>query len=286
LYFSCCIAAAGGIGGGGLNLPILLYIIKKGYRYVLLLAHLFVLTLSLSTLSSDAVILSLCTVLGNYVAQTSLNYKKYHPYCKRRPLIYWDVVLVLLPAQLAGSHIGVLLSQILPQTMLIVLALLVTVYALIKTYRKGMTYYNKESETLLNQPLIGNNDYNDDFAKSGNKSLEINVFKLNLSVANDENEVKLEVILAYYLFNSLLTYFFVYIQWPLMTLRVLFCIWIVYVVFYVVMKNFVASCSAGYFATLGLLYIPLVLTIWWSVHHIISRQRNDPESILTGIVSL
>ena len=34
LYFSCSIAAAGGIGGGGLNLPILLYIIKKDYRYV------------------------------------------------------------------------------------------------------------------------------------------------------------------------------------------------------------------------------------------------------------
>ena len=44
LYFSCSIAAAGGIGGGGLNVPILLIIMKYSYH--------------------DAVILSLCTVLG------------------------------------------------------------------------------------------------------------------------------------------------------------------------------------------------------------------------------
>ena len=142
-------------------------------------------------------ILSLCTVLGNYIAQTSLNYKKYHPYCKRRPLIYWDVVLVLLPAQLAGSNIGVLLSQILPETILIILALLVTIYALIKTYKKGMTYYNKESETLLTQPLL-RFDSNDDSFHTSNKSLEImNVDKLNLSVGSSENEVKLEVIFHY-----------------------------------------------------------------------------------------
>ncbi len=66
------------------------------------------------------------------------------------------------------------------------------------------------------------------------------------------------------------------------TLKVLLCIWIVYVVFYIIMKNFVSSCSAGYFITLGLLYIPLILTIWWSVRHISGRQRNNPESILTG----
>jgi len=70
----------------------------------------------------------------------------------------------------------------------------------------------------------------------------------------------------------------------MVTLKVLLCIWIVYVVFYIIMKNLVPACSVAYFTTLGLLYIPLILTIWWSLRYISDRQRNDPESILTGIL--
>lgn len=127
----------------------------------------------------------------------------------RRPLIYWDVVLVLLPAQLAGSNIGVLLSQILPETILIILALLVTIYALVKTYKKGISYYNKESETLLNQPLLDDN-YNDDSFKISNKSLEINDAKLNMSILSNENDVKLEVFHSIFWLTHSLIYSFVY----------------------------------------------------------------------------
>jgi len=131
----------------------------------------------------------------------------------RRPLIYWDVVLVLLPAQLAGSNIGVLLSQILPETILIVLALLVTIYALVKTYKKGINYYNKESETLLNQPLLGDN-CNEDSFKISNKSLEINDAKLYMPQLSNENDVKLEVFHSMFWLTHSLIYSLVYSgQW-------------------------------------------------------------------------
>lgn len=152
-------------------------------------------------------------MLGNYIAQTSLNYKKYHPYCQRRPLIYWDVILVLLPAQLAGSNIGVLLSQIVPETVIIILALLVTIYALVKTYKKGMTYYKKESENFLTQHLL-RLDTNDDSIRSGNKSLEIMNDELSIPsinrISSSENKVKLEVIFTYHCPTRLISCLFTY----------------------------------------------------------------------------
>ncbi len=80
LYFSCCLASSGGLGGGGLNVPILLVIFGFDYK--------------------TAVVLSLCTVLGNYISQVSLNYKKAHPQLSSRPLIDFNAVLVFVPAQL------------------------------------------------------------------------------------------------------------------------------------------------------------------------------------------
>eukprot|EP01038_Epipyxis_sp_PR26KG_P008021 gene8021-10870_t len=133
LYFSCSIAAAGGIGGGGLNVPILLIIMKYSYH--------------------DAVILSLCTVLGNYIAQTSINWNKRHPKYKNRPLIYWDGVLVVLPAQLGGSNVGVIISQIFPESILLVLAMIVLCYASVITCKKGFNLWKRETTENLSNRL-------------------------------------------------------------------------------------------------------------------------------------
>jgi len=129
LFFSCAIASAGGIGGGGLNVPILLVVF--GFNY------------------DVAVVLSQCTVLGNYIIQSTINFRKHHPIEKSRPLIYWDIVLTLLPAQIGGSNIGVILESVLPVTVLLVLSILVVTFAAIKTGKKGLYLWHKESQALL-----------------------------------------------------------------------------------------------------------------------------------------
>eukprot|EP01035_Chromulina_nebulosa_P017316 gene17316-22857_t len=118
LYISCTIASAGGIGGGGLNVPIFLVIFKFSYE--------------------KSVVLSLATVFGNYLIQVIINWRKVHPFNNSRPLIYWEAVLCLLPAQLGGSNIGVIISKILPDTLLLYLALLILIYAFVKTVKKAI----------------------------------------------------------------------------------------------------------------------------------------------------
>lgn len=127
LYVACFIAAGGGIGGGGLNTPILLVILKFSY--------------------SESVLLSLATVAGNYIAQFLLNHNLRHPAAPSRPLIYWDVVLILLPAQLGGANIGALLLQVLPETLILIMALFVTVFALLGTFRKLVYHVQRENDS-------------------------------------------------------------------------------------------------------------------------------------------
>lgn len=127
LLLACCIfSSAGGIGGGGLNVPVLLVVF--GYDYKV------------------AVALSLCAVLGNNISQCIINWRKSHPHMKKRPLIYWEAVLVLLPAQLGGSNIGAILGKLLPDAALLILAIVVLMYAIIKTGKKGRKLWRKESE--------------------------------------------------------------------------------------------------------------------------------------------
>ncbi len=91
LFLSCAVSAAGGIGGGGLTMPILLVVMGFGY--------------------DDAVALSLCSVFGNSGCQFLINRNRAHPNNPRRPMIYWEAVLIMMPSQLGGSILGVVSSS-------------------------------------------------------------------------------------------------------------------------------------------------------------------------------
>jgi uncharacterized membrane protein YfcA len=114
LYMSCTLAASAGIGGGGLNVPI--FYMVFGYSY------------------HTSLKMSLVAVMGNLLSQLFLNYRAHHPEAPSRPLIYWDVVLVLAPALLCGSHAGVVLATILPDTILKALAVVMLTFAAVKVH--------------------------------------------------------------------------------------------------------------------------------------------------------
>ena len=50
-----------------------------------------------------------------------VNWWKRHPLDLSRPLIYWDVALLIDPSMLAGSNLGVILANILPVSAMMVL---------------------------------------------------------------------------------------------------------------------------------------------------------------------
>ena len=114
IMFVCgTLAGASGIGGGGLNVPVLM--------------------LSGGFLVSEAVPLSHMAVLGNAVAQNLINAPRRHPHSRARALIDLDVALLMLPAQLGGNTLGVLLSPALPSTGVETLACVLLAYAALKT---------------------------------------------------------------------------------------------------------------------------------------------------------
>lgn len=70
------IAAAGGIGGGGILVPIYILVLNFSPKY--------------------AVPLSNITIFGGAITNTFLNMKKRHPMADR-PLVDWDLILVMEP---------------------------------------------------------------------------------------------------------------------------------------------------------------------------------------------
>lgn len=106
-----------GIGGGGLNVP------------MLMLWSLFDI--------KEAVPLSHAAIVGNSLVMLCFNAPQRHPAAPTRPLIHYELALLLLPAMLAGSNLGVLVGRVFPPTLLILLSLVLLAFTSLKTLVKG-----------------------------------------------------------------------------------------------------------------------------------------------------
>ena len=133
----CAISAGGGIGGGGLLLPMLILLLE--FR------------------PHDASPLANATVLGGAVANLLYYTHQLHP-SGRRPLISFEVALMMEPMTMAGALGGVLLNKTFPGWLITVL--LVTVLGLTthRTLKKGIATWQKESAAAAmaaNNPEAG-----------------------------------------------------------------------------------------------------------------------------------
>lgn len=128
LFFGCAISAAAGVGGGGINVPIFLLVF--GYSF------------------EHARTLSLVVVLGNAMMQVAINFKTRHPTLYHRPIIFWELVLILLPAQLGGNHIGGILNTMLPTSIVYIVAFLVLLFAAVYSSKKARMRYLDESQAI------------------------------------------------------------------------------------------------------------------------------------------
>ena len=267
LYCSCSISSAGGIGGGGLNVPIFLVIFRYSYN--------------------EAVILSLCTVLGNYVSQVALNWNKRHPADQRRPLIYWDAVLILLPAQLGGGSIGVIIAKTFPEGLLILVSMVVLAFAGFKSFKKGCKFWRQETllqlgQSGLHRPLAAQEVPNlavavqqpDSEAMQGEGEAEGEEDETDKADKADDDDANQESGGAPTL------------NLPWVTLRALAIIWIVYACLYTILAIALKLCSAGYWALLATSYVLLLAAVLWGLGHVAAKQQSHEMCVLEGDIVL
>jgi len=122
--FGLMIAAGGGIGGGGMLVPI--YVLVMGFE------------------PKFAIPLSNFTVLGGAITNVSMNAMKRHPEADR-PLVDWDLLILMEPLTLAGALVGGFVNKLAPELLITVLLVILLALTSDRTLKKGIKLYKKES---------------------------------------------------------------------------------------------------------------------------------------------
>lgn len=122
------VASSSGVGGGGLFVPILLLV----GRFT---PHL-------------ATALSSVIIFGSSISNLIIALFQKHPNANR-PMIDYDVSLLMTPTVLVGTMLGVLLNVMFPNWLILLLLLLLLGFTTIRTFQKGIKEYREESKALL-----------------------------------------------------------------------------------------------------------------------------------------
>jgi uncharacterized membrane protein YfcA len=121
------IAAGGGIGGGGVLVPIYILIMRFSPKHAIPLSNI--------------------TVFGGAVANTILNVRKRHPLADR-PLVDWDLILVMEPLTIAGALIGAILNKLLPEALLVISLVALLSFTSYTTLKKAIRMYKAETRVM------------------------------------------------------------------------------------------------------------------------------------------
>ncbi|EOD37799.1 hypothetical protein EMIHUDRAFT_225052 [Emiliania huxleyi CCMP1516] len=105
-FLTVTVASIGGIGGGGLLVPLYMMVLQLG-RF--------------------AIPLSKATICGAALANFAIQSRRRHPLADR-PVIAYNVAVVFEPMTLAGTVAGVLLNTILPEWLVTSLLVLLLFY--------------------------------------------------------------------------------------------------------------------------------------------------------------
>ncbi|KAG7385896.1 hypothetical protein PHYPSEUDO_000958 [Phytophthora pseudosyringae] len=129
IAFTCtALGAGGGIGGGGLLVPM----------YILAGLN-----------PKHAIPLSKVTIFGSAVAMYVVNFRRKHPLNRNRPLIDFGLVGLMEPTTLIGTVFGVMLNHIFPNWLILVLLVTLLSFITYKTVVKGNKIQDKEDNMQL-----------------------------------------------------------------------------------------------------------------------------------------
>ncbi|CAK0781249.1 hypothetical protein CVIRNUC_005324 [Coccomyxa viridis] len=137
---SLFIAAGGGIGGGGILVP--LYILLLGFN------------------TDTAVALSNITIVGGAISNFLFNVGRRHAYFDK-PLIDWELILVMEPTTILGALLGGYLNKAIPNwltTVLLAILLTMLTWKLtcrgFLTWRKETADAQQQCDSEAAQPLL------------------------------------------------------------------------------------------------------------------------------------
>ncbi|WJX16534.1 hypothetical protein P8452_06547 [Trifolium repens] len=125
--FGASFGSVGGVGGGGIFVPMLILII--GFD------------------AKSATAISKCMVTGAAISTVFFNLKLRHPTLDI-PMIDYNLVLLNTPVIIFGISIGVLLSVVFADWMITVLLIIIFIVTSVKAYLKGLDTWNKETIVL------------------------------------------------------------------------------------------------------------------------------------------
>lgn len=251
LLFGIVLAAAGGIGGGGLNVPVLLVIFGFDFR--------------------KATRLSLCLVLGNLISQFFLNRKSCHPKDPTRPLQYWDLVLVFAPAQLIGSTLGIVFRDTFPETVAESVAGAVLLFAATKSVIKGVHTSRLENtrQSQLSLSVYGGETSIDSGA------LAFSSDPLLSTESGTHTKDRLDALRVSESYESR------HVIQPWRSIGLLAVAWLIYTGCFSAMA-FTDNCSVPYIFLLVIVFFPLGIFVAWSIRHVALEQQAHPTLKLEG----
>ncbi|KAK5575921.1 hypothetical protein RB653_007056 [Dictyostelium firmibasis] len=144
LFIGCALSSGGGVGGGGIYIPILILVSKWDPK--------------------TAIPLSNCLVAGCALANFIQNFPRRHPFSNKH-LIDYSVALLIEPLTLAGTIFGVYLHTYFPPLVILLLLVITLGFTSYKTISKGIDIWKsekKKKESLLSNTDDNNNNNDDD----------------------------------------------------------------------------------------------------------------------------
>jgi uncharacterized membrane protein YfcA len=260
LFLSNALASSAGAGGGLLNVAIIHTL--QGYDL------------------KSSVVLSLAAIMGNTLSQFVVNSRTRHPECRTRMAIYWDMVAIMMPAELAGSNLGVVFSDSVPSTVSFICALIVLIIGGAFSAKKALHLYELENERAAKKAAVSGHSATVnpmtsaaatvvDESGSGNPSAS--TFSIEdslsaLSVGNGESLRKSE--------QSA-------VEIPWRMIGVLAAVWLCYMAIYIVMAN-IPGCSTSWGVTFSFIYVILAVVAPLLFRHLMNEQSSHPETVLPG----
>ncbi|XP_002516570.2 sulfite exporter TauE/SafE family protein 3 [Ricinus communis] len=123
-FFGAAFGSVGGVGGGGIFVPMLTLIIGFDPK--------------------SATAISKCMIMGAAMSTVYYNLKLRHPTLDL-PIVDYDLVLLIQPAVLLGISTGVTLNVFFPDWAVTVLLIILLIGTSVKAYFKGVDTWNKET---------------------------------------------------------------------------------------------------------------------------------------------
>jgi uncharacterized membrane protein YfcA len=99
-----------------------------------------------------AIPLSNITVFGGAISNMVLNIQKRHPLADR-PLVDWDLILVMEPLTIAGALLGAFLNKLLPELLLTIMLVILLTFTAYSSLKSATKMYKAESRKLREQGL-------------------------------------------------------------------------------------------------------------------------------------